>query len=77
MEESIPKEQLGQVPNLHIVARLQDGRKIVGQIPITVPEADMKPTTSLTQMLFNKPSRIIIRRNINVNEIERYKRKTA
>ncbi len=77
MEESIPKEQLGQVPNLHIVARLQDGRKIVGQIPITVPEADMKPTTSLSQMLFNKPSKIIVRRNINVNEIERYKRKTA
>nr|UGK56402.1 hypothetical protein [Escherichia coli] len=38
LEESIPKELFGPVPKFHIVARLQDGRKVVGQIPIAVSE---------------------------------------
>jgi conjugal transfer pilus assembly protein TraD len=75
MEESIPKELLGQVPKFHIVARLQDGRKIVGQIPIAVPHNQMKSATTLMQMICNKPPKVTLRKNINLATINRSLRK--
>ncbi|NRN29014.1 conjugative transfer system coupling protein TraD [Photorhabdus heterorhabditis] len=77
LEESIPKELLGQVPNLHIVARLQDGRKIVGQIPISVPESEMLPDTTLMEMLFKPVSKVTLRRNIDVKKVETHKRRAT
>ncbi|MCW1830006.1 conjugative transfer system coupling protein TraD [Enterobacter asburiae] len=76
LEESIPKELMGQVPNLHIVARLQDGRKIVGQIPIAVSESAMKPSTRLVEMIIKSPRKVTLRKNLNIAEISKYLRKT-
>lgn len=75
MEESIPKELLGQVPKLHIVARLQDGRKVVGQIPIAIPVAQLKPSTRLIEMIIKRPGKVTLRKNLNLAEISKYLRK--
>lgn len=71
-EETIPKELLGQMPMHHIVARLQDGRKIVGQIPIAIPKNQMKRNTTLTDMIFTPVNKLTVRENINKIKIDKY-----
>ncbi|MCV5790277.1 TraM recognition domain-containing protein, partial [Escherichia coli] len=75
LEESIPKDLLGQVPMFHIVARLQDGRKVVGQIPIAVAEKQMKPNTTLSEMLFKKAGKVTLRQNLDIKNLNKFLRK--
>jgi conjugal transfer pilus assembly protein TraD len=56
-------------PNLHFIACLQDGRKIVGQMPITVPGKSMRRSTTVFDMVTTSPYKLKMRRNLNVEEI--------
>ncbi|WP_141394969.1 hypothetical protein, partial [Enterobacter hormaechei] len=58
-----------------IVARLQDGRKAVGQFPIAVAETQMKPNTTPSEMLFKKAGKVTLRQNIDINNLNKFLRK--
>lgn len=75
LEESIPKELLGQVPKFHIVARLQDGRKVVGQIPIAVSENSMRPNTTLLEMFLKPAGKVTLRQNVGLDYLNKHLRK--
>ncbi|MDY1622474.1 hypothetical protein RKJ42_02125 [Klebsiella pneumoniae] len=57
------------IPTLHFIACLQDGRKIVGQMPITVPGKSMRRSTTVFDMVTTSPYKLKMRRNLNVEEI--------
>ena len=68
-KSSIPKDLIGQMPNLHLVARLADGRRVVGQVPIPVPlNVIPKPTTAL-QLLIGRTAKVTFTRNINLRKV--------
>ncbi|CRY84106.1 conjugative transfer system coupling protein TraD [Yersinia intermedia] len=77
LEDSIPKELLGQVPNLHIIARLQDGRKLVGQIPISVPAPAMRPATTVIEMLIRPTNKVTLRKNLDANKVLQHLKRAA
>ncbi|MBZ6673276.1 conjugative transfer system coupling protein TraD [Klebsiella pneumoniae] len=66
---SIPQELLSMIPTLHFIACLQDGRKIVGQMPITVPGKSMRRSTTVFDMVTTSPYKLKMSRNLNVEEI--------
>ncbi|MBJ2724871.1 hypothetical protein JGA44_25010, partial [Salmonella enterica subsp. enterica serovar Typhimurium] len=63
------------VPKFHIVARLQDGRKVVGQIPIAVSEKAMKPNTTLLEMFLKPAGKVTLRQNVGLSYLNKYLRK--
>ncbi|EPV0705655.1 conjugative transfer system coupling protein TraD [Klebsiella pneumoniae] len=69
MVNAIPQELLSMIPTLHFIACLQDGRKIVGQMPITVPGKSMRRSTTVFDMVTTSPYKLKMRRNLNVEEI--------
>ncbi|HID9115522.1 TPA: TraM recognition domain-containing protein, partial [Klebsiella variicola] len=69
MVSSIPQELLSMIPTLHFIACLQDGRKIVGQMPITVPGKSMRRSTTVVDMVMTSPYKLKLRRNLDVEEI--------
>ena len=69
MVSAIPQELLSMIPTLHFIACLQDGRKIVGQMPITIPGKAMRKSTGLVEMVMKSPYKLKMRRNLNVDEI--------
>lgn len=68
-KSSIPKDLIGQIPNLHLVARLADGRRVVGQVPIPVPENVLPKPITLMQILFGRTKKVTFRRNINLKKV--------
>ena len=77
MVSAIPQELLSMIPTLHFIACLQDGRKIVGQMPITVPVKSMRRTTTVIDMITTSPFKLKLRRNLDVEEILSKSQKVA
>ncbi|MDR8378763.1 conjugal transfer protein TraD, partial [Acinetobacter baumannii] len=77
MVSAIPQELLSMIPTLHCIACLQDGRKIVGQMPITVPGKSMRRTTTVIDMITTSPFKLKLRRNLDVEEILSKSQKVA
>ncbi|RAZ52184.1 hypothetical protein DP194_24810, partial [Enterobacter hormaechei subsp. xiangfangensis] len=75
LEESIPIERLGEVAKFHIVSRLQDGRKFVGQIPIAVSENSMRPNTTLLEMFLKPAGKVTLRQNVGLDYLNKHLRK--
>lgn len=50
-------------------------RKVVGQIPIAVAEKQMKPNTTLSEMLFKKAGKVTLRQNLDIKNLNKFLRK--